>query len=49
MHQQLWEYKLEEKIHLKVRERKRFNINALDDFSIVHVQPNWIKFWNRAT
>jgi hypothetical protein len=30
MHQQLWGYKVEEKIYLGVREIKRLNISALD-------------------
>jgi hypothetical protein len=29
MHQELWGYKVEEKIHLGVREQKRVNITAL--------------------
>ena len=31
MHQQLWGYKVEKKIHLGVRERKRLNITASKD------------------
>ena len=30
MHQQLWGYKVEEKIYLGVRERKRLNITGLE-------------------
>ena len=30
MHEQLWGYKVEEKIYLGVRKRKRLNITALD-------------------
>jgi hypothetical protein len=30
MHQQLWGYKVEEKLYLGVRERKRLNTTALD-------------------
>jgi hypothetical protein len=30
MHQQLWRYKVEEKIYLGTGERKRLNITALD-------------------
>ena len=29
MHQQLWGYKVEEKIYLRVRERRRLNITAV--------------------
>ena len=31
MHEQLWGYKVEEKIYLGVRERKSLNITALYD------------------
>ena len=31
MHQQLWGYKIEDKIYPGVRERKRFNITELND------------------
>ena len=31
MHQQLWGYKVEEKIYLGVRERKRLNITDVDN------------------
>jgi hypothetical protein len=30
MHQQLWGYKVEEKLYLGVREQKRLNTTALD-------------------
>ena len=30
MHQQLWGYKVEEKIYLGVRERKRLNMTGLN-------------------
>jgi hypothetical protein len=31
MHQQLWEYKVEEKIYLGLRERKRLNTTGLEN------------------
>ena len=31
MQQQLWGYKVEEKIYLGVRERERLNVTGLDD------------------
>jgi hypothetical protein len=31
MYQQLWGYKVEEKLYLEVREKKRLNTNALAD------------------
>jgi hypothetical protein len=34
MYQQLWGYKVEEKLYLGVREQKRLNTTALDDASI---------------
>jgi hypothetical protein len=30
MHQELWEYKVEEKTYLGARERKRLNVTGLD-------------------
>jgi hypothetical protein len=33
MHQQLWGYKVEEKIYVGVREQKRLNTAVLDDRS----------------
>jgi hypothetical protein len=31
MHQQLWGYKVEEKLYLRVREQKRLNTIGVDD------------------
>jgi hypothetical protein len=31
MHQQIWGYKVEEKLYLGVREQKRLNTTGLDD------------------
>jgi hypothetical protein len=37
MHQQLWGYKIEEKLYLGVREQNRLNTSALD-----HCFPNFL-------
>jgi hypothetical protein len=34
MYQQLWGYKVEEKLYLGVREQKRLNITALSQLSL---------------
>jgi hypothetical protein len=36
MYQQLWGYKVEEKLYLRVREQKRLNTTGLDQWS-----PKW--------
>jgi hypothetical protein len=36
MYQQLWGYKVEEKLYLGVREQKRLNTTGLDDQEIKH-------------
>jgi hypothetical protein len=40
MYQQLWGYKVEEKLYLGVREQKRLNTTALD---------NWYVIWGCLT
>jgi hypothetical protein len=35
MHQQLWGYKVEEKLYLGLREQKRLNITALKDVQYI--------------
>jgi hypothetical protein len=35
IHQQLWGYRVEDKLHLGVREQKRFNTTLLDNWLIV--------------
>jgi hypothetical protein len=37
MHQQLWGYKVEEKLYLGVWEQKRLNTTALDHFKLWEV------------
>jgi hypothetical protein len=48
MQQQLWGYKVEEKIYLGVRERKRLNITALDEPEIfqIHIIPSLMESFN---
>jgi hypothetical protein len=38
MHQQLWGYKVEEKLYVGVREQKRLNTTVLEGFYNVHGQ-----------
>jgi hypothetical protein len=37
MHQQLWGYKVEEKLYLGVREQKRLNTTGLDDWRVIQL------------
>jgi hypothetical protein len=34
MHQQLWGYKIEEKLYVGVREQERLNTTVLEDFNL---------------
>jgi hypothetical protein len=41
MYQQLWGYKVEEKLHLGVREQNRLNTAELDDKAIDQCATAW--------
>jgi hypothetical protein len=36
MYQQLWVYKVEDKLYLGVREQKRWNTTGLEGYSLLH-------------
>jgi hypothetical protein len=43
--QQLWGYKVEEKLHLGVRKQKRLNTTAMYEYSLFDIVPLSVSGW----
>jgi hypothetical protein len=49
MYQQLWGYKVEEKLYLGVREQKRLNTTVLEDLRKLGVKSWWMVVKDRES
>ena len=46
MHQQIWGYKVEEKLYVGVREQKRLNTTELEDWGLIYTISEKDAMWS---